>query len=32
MSANVLNLNTIIQKKAPEKCTFYWWCIKNKGH
>jgi len=27
-----LNLNVIIQKKAPEKCTFSGWCLRNKGH
>jgi len=21
----------MIQKKVPEKCTYYWWCFKNKG-
>jgi len=26
-----LNLNIIIWKKAPEKCTFCGWCYKNKG-
>jgi len=26
------NLNIIIQKKGPEKCTFCGWCFKNKGH
>jgi len=27
-----LNLNIIIQKKVPEKCTFCVWCLKNIGH
>jgi len=27
-----LNLNTIVQEKAPETCTFHWWCVKNKEH
>jgi len=22
----------IIQKQAPEKCTFHGWCFENKGH
>jgi len=22
----------MIQKKAPEKCTFYWRCFENKWH
>jgi len=26
-----LNPNIIIQKKAPEKCTVFVWCIKNNG-
>jgi len=25
-----LNLNTIIQEKTPETCTFHGWCYKNK--
>jgi len=27
-----LNLNINIQKKAPEKCRFCVWCLKNNGH
>ena len=27
-----LNLNTIVQKKTPEKYTFIGWCFRNKGH
>jgi len=26
-----LNLNTIVQKKMLDECTFYGWCFKNKG-
>jgi len=22
-----LNLNIVIEKKTPEKCTFYGWCL-----
>jgi len=36
MKADVLfagvNVNIIIQKKAPEKSTFCGWRFKNKGH
>jgi len=27
-----LKLNTIVQEKTPETCTFYGWCFKNKEH
>jgi len=27
-----LNLNTIVQEKTPEICTFLWRCFKNKEH
>ena len=27
-----LNLNTIVQEKKPEACTFHGWCFKNKEH
>jgi len=27
-----LDLNIIIQKKTPQKCTFYRWWFKNKCH
>jgi len=27
-----LNLNTIVQEKTPETCTFHGWCFKNKEH
>jgi len=27
-----LNLNTIVQQKKPETCTFHGRCFKNKEH
>jgi len=27
-----LNLNTNVQEKTPETCTFHGWCFKNKEH
>jgi len=27
-----LNLNTIVQEKTLETCTFHGWCFKNKDH
>ena len=27
-----LNLNTIVQEKMPETCTFHGWCLKTKEH